>query len=126
MEVVNVKVKYIRPFYNNLKEWMDDNNNIYIGRKGVVFIDKVRYPKYDSIWANPFKITEENDRDAVVKQYKKYIVNKIKKDDLIHDLLQLKGKKLGCWCKENDKKKYIACHGDVLVELINLYEKEKK
>ena len=42
---VNVKVKYIRPFYNNLKEWMEDENNVYIGRKGVVFIDGKRFRK---------------------------------------------------------------------------------
>ena len=35
MSVVNCKVKYIRPEYNNLKEWMDDENNYYIGRGGV-------------------------------------------------------------------------------------------
>jgi len=40
MSVVNCKVKYIRPEYNNLKEWMNNPNNVYIGREGVVFIDK--------------------------------------------------------------------------------------
>jgi hypothetical protein len=44
MSVVNCKVQYIRPKYNNLKEWMNDPNNIYIGRGGVVFIDKKRFP----------------------------------------------------------------------------------
>jgi hypothetical protein len=44
MSVVNCKVKYIRPEYNNLKEWMNNPNNVYIGREGVVFIDKKRFP----------------------------------------------------------------------------------
>jgi len=46
MSVVNCKVKYIRPKYNNLKEWFDDyENNYYIGRAGIVFINKERFPK---------------------------------------------------------------------------------
>lgn len=39
MSVVNVKVANIRPRYNNLAEWMADENNVYIGRKGIVFIN---------------------------------------------------------------------------------------
>ena len=54
MSVVNCKVKYIRPEYTNLKIWMEDGNNIYIGRAGVVFIDKQRFPKSASKFANPF------------------------------------------------------------------------
>ena len=37
--VVNVKVSNIRPKYKHLKEWIQDSNNVYIGRKGIVFID---------------------------------------------------------------------------------------
>lgn len=44
MSVVNCKVKHIRPKYNNLEEWIKDENNVYIGRKGVVFIDEKRFP----------------------------------------------------------------------------------
>ena len=42
MSVCNVKVNNIRPKYNNLKEWMDDPNNIYIGRGKIVFINNER------------------------------------------------------------------------------------
>ncbi|KAG0042963.1 hypothetical protein BGZ83_011989, partial [Gryganskiella cystojenkinii] len=68
-EVVNVKVAFIRPKYKNLKEWMDDPNNIYIGRRGVVFVDGERYPKQDSPWANPFKINAKTTRAQVLSQY---------------------------------------------------------
>lgn len=34
----------------------------------------------------------------------------------MEELLLLKGKTLGCWCKPE------ACHGDVLVELVTKYE----
>jgi hypothetical protein len=43
MSVVNCKVNHIRPKYNDLKEWMNDTNNIYIGRSGIVFIDGKRW-----------------------------------------------------------------------------------
>lgn len=54
--VVNVKVAFIRPQYNNLEEWMEDENNVYIGRKGVLILNGRRFPEKDSVWANPFKI----------------------------------------------------------------------
>lgn len=109
----NVKVEYIRPNYQNLKEWMDDPNNVYIGRKGVVFIDGERFPKNDSIWCNPYKITKENTREQVLILYETYIRNKIKLENLEKKLLELKGKNLGCWCKPE------SCHGDILVKLID-------
>ena len=107
--IVNVKVKYIRPIYNNLKEWMKDPNNVYIGRRGVVFIDGERFPKRDSKWANPFKINKNTTREKVIQQYRDYITNIMNNDDF-HEL---KGKNLGCWCKPE------GCHGDVLAELAN-------
>ena len=51
--VVNVKVKYIRPHgFHDLEKWMVEPNNVYIGRRGVVFINKERFPKQSSPWAN--------------------------------------------------------------------------
>jgi hypothetical protein len=111
--VVNCKVKYIRPKYNNLKEWMDDPNNIYIGRGGVVFIDNKRFPSNGSPFSNPFKDGPLEER---IEKYRIYMSKKLKEDDtLVKALLQLKGKNLGCWCKPE------KCHGDVLIELINEY-----
>jgi len=116
MEVVNCKVAHIRPEYDNLREWMADSDNAYIGRRGVVFIDKVRFPPNDSIWANPFKITALKTRSEVITEYKKYILSRLNDpDDKIitwEKLLELKDKKLGCWCAPE------ACHGNVLMKLI--------
>ena len=116
MSIVNVKVKYIRNLgYDNLREWMKDNNNVYIGRAGIVFIDGKRYPEKQSIFANPFKITKNTSREDVIEKYKKYIINKINENpNMKEELIKLKGKNLGCWCHPE------ACHGDVLLEL--LYE----
>ncbi len=57
MSVVNVKVANIRPIgYENLQQWIADPNNIYIARRGVVFVNGVRYPSQDSKCANPFPV----------------------------------------------------------------------
>ena len=64
-EIVNVKVKYIRPEYDNLKEWCEDSNNCYIGRRGIVIINGRRYPEEASIFANPYK----GDREEIIKKY---------------------------------------------------------
>ena len=113
MSVVNCKVKYIRPKYNNLKEWINDPNNVYIGRGGVVFIDKKRFPSQPSNFANPYKLDEQYTREEVIDKYKTYITQKLKDDEnLQKELLNMKGKNLGCWCHPE------PCHGDVLLDLI--------
>ena len=118
-QVVNVKVANIRPKYNNLSEWMKNKDeHVYIGRKGVVFINGVRFPLYDSIWANSYKINEEQSREQVLQLYLEYIEEKLESDNnLVTELLKLKGKKLGCWCKPE------CCHGDILIQLIKKYDK---
>ena len=113
MSVVNVKVKYIRPEYQNLEEWTLDEDNVYIGRRGVVFINGKRFPEKDSPFANPFKVGRDGIRSEVIEKYETYIKDKMKKKKVKKALIALKGKKLGCWCKPED------CHGDVLLKIIN-------
>ena len=116
MSVVNCKVQYIRPKYNNLQEWINDPNNFYIGRAGIVFINNKRFPPYNSVFANPFKIGIDGTRSDVIHKYKNYIINKLDTDHtLLNTLLSLKNKNLGCWCHPE------PCHGHVLLELINKY-----
>ncbi len=114
--IINVKVSNIRPKYQNLFEWCNDYNNVYIARKGIVFINNKRYPESDSIWSNPFKIGKDGDRNEVIQKYEIYIRNKLNNDpNLIIELKKLKNKKLGCWCYPE------LCHGNVLLQLINEY-----
>ena len=114
MSVVNCKVSYIRPKYTNLQEWCKDDNNVYIGRMGIVFINGERYPRKASKFANPYKIGKDYaTREEVLLKYKTYIIDKLEKDPMLRkELRSLKGKTLGCWCKPE------ACHGDILLELI--------
>lgn len=129
--VVCVKVANIRPKYNNLREWMEDSNNVYIGRRGIVFIDGKRFPPRDSIWANSFKIDTEkriNDgtREEVLEKYEDCLRKILKKNPvMVNELLDLKNKRLGCWChslKFSELGGQAFCHGDILMKLLKEYD----
>lgn len=70
--------------------------DIYIGR--------------GSKWGNPFKIGWDGEREEIIDKYVEWIVEQ---PELMAALPELRGKVLGCWCKP------LACHGDVLVQMIN-------
>lgn len=61
-----------------------------------------------SKWGNPFVLGRDGDRKAVVNKFRIYLETR---PDLLADLHELQGKKLGCYCFPLD------CHGDVLAEL---------
>jgi len=81
----------------------------------VVHVKKSDYDVYvgrPSKWGNPFVIGKDGNRDEVIEKFRNYILSK---PDLIEAVKkELKGKKLGCWCKPDQ-----ACHGDVLAEIAN-------
>lgn len=70
-----------------------------------------------SKWGNPFAIGKDGTRKEVIEKYEQWIRSQ---PDLMNELLELDHKVLGCWCKPN------ACHGDVLVKLIEEYKVSKK
>jgi Domain of unknown function (DUF4326) len=118
--VVCVKTSCIRPKYDNLREWIEDPDNVYIGRKGFVMIDRKRFFYKGSIWANPFKLSSEikdTNIENVIDKYRKYILEKLTLGIIKYEELEeLRGKNIGCWCK--DKGEDAQCHGDVLVEIL--------
>jgi hypothetical protein len=77
--------------------------DVYIGRSFGRFAE--------SDWHNPFKLGVDGNRKEVLVKYRAYIMSR---PDLLARLHELKGKRLGCWCKPK-----WACHGDVLVDLVN-------
>lgn len=89
----------------------------------VVNCKKSEYDVYigrGSKWGNPFSHLDYGSaefkvesREEAVRKYEEWIRNK---PDLLACLDELKGKRLGCFCRPK------FCHGDVLVKL--LYEKE--
>lgn len=111
MSLVNCRVKYIRPEFENLKAWNEHPENVYIGRPGIVFIEGARYPKNGSVFANPFK------GEGSLEKFEVYIRKRLENEpELLQQLLALRGKNLGCWCHPN------PCHGNVLLTLIKEYE----
>ena len=79
----------------------------------VVNLRKEKYDAYigrGSKWGNKFIIGRDGNREEVIRKYREWI---LKNNDLLNSLEELKGKVLGCFCKP------LACHGDVLVELVN-------
>ena len=69
--------------------------DIYIGRP--------------SLFGNPFKIGKDGTRAEVIEKYEAYARHEPR---ILANLETLRGKRLGCWCKP------LACHGDVLVKLL--------
>lgn len=106
-----VKVGELRKIgYNNLEEWIKDENNLYVGRRGRLWITEYgekrifHYPQ--SKWHNPYK--SENIHEIIFK-YAQHI-----KELSDTDILELQGKNIGCFCKPGD-----LCHSDVLIKIYN-------
>lgn len=66
-------------------------------------------------WGNPYSLINFSRAEALEK-YKIYLLNN---ENLLKDILELDGKILGCWCKPK------ACHGDVIIEVINRIKLER-
>lgn len=71
-----------------------------------------------SKWGNPFSHLQDSKADVVVEDradavelFDKWIVQGEGKH-LLNDLHELKGKRLGCWCKSG-----LPCHGHILARL---------
>ncbi|MCU6294794.1 DUF4326 domain-containing protein, partial [Escherichia coli] len=53
-------------------------------------------------------------REESIEKFREYIIERISNGEVkIDDLLELAGKRLGCFCKPK------SCHGDVLVEIVS-------
>lgn len=79
----------------------------------VVHLNQEEYDIYigrPSKWGNPYEIGKDGTRKQVIQLYREYILSN---KELMSSLGELKGKRLGCWCKP------LPCHGDVLDELAN-------
>ena len=79
------------------KKWVQDPNNIYIGR--------TTRDLSGSKWASPFPITNTTNRTKAIHLFKKYLQNN---EILKGSLHELKGKTLGCWCAPQQ------CHAELL------------
>lgn len=79
--------------------------DVYIGRAG---------KGKDGYFGNPVTMDVEEDRPLVLEWYKRYFYSRLKADpEFKRRVLELKDKKLGCFCKPK------SCHGDIIAEYLN-------
>jgi hypothetical protein len=86
--------------------------DVYIGDRIPPFMSPTGEYLPRSIWRNPFNKAfrrGEITREEATARYREYVSSN---HELLGRLPELEGKVLACWCKPD------ACHGDVLVELI--------
>ena len=82
--------------YNTGRECYPDGA-VYVGRP--------------SPWGNPFILTAESQRAAVLAKYEAWL---LAQPDLVARVKrQLRGKHLVCWCAPK------ACHADILMRIAN-------
>jgi len=75
-----------------------------------------------SKWANPFRISADMTRYEAIECYDAEITAG-SRAGLLADLPELRGKALACWCRHDGEERTVAnaCHGDVLVEILETY-----
>ncbi len=101
-------------FYSNLETTTNTTQ--------VVHCKKSEYDVYigrPSLWGNPYSSKKGTlakyfvgSKSEAIQSYEEYLESS---PDLLEALKELKGKRLGCWCKPK------PCHGDIIVKLINKY-----
>ena len=95
----------------------------YIGRSS--YGDNGRY-------GNPWEIGVHGTREQVIYWYSRWLrsgenfgnstATAERREEILTHLTELEGKTLGCWCNHP----FQACHGDVLITLLNeVLDKEK-
>lgn len=110
-QLINVRVKYLRPRHHDLREWMQDPANVYIGRGGSVFVtasdgSKTRWPPAKSKWCNNNTTGTLPERIAA---FERDLDTLLLDEHNAAEFRLLRGKTLGCWCKP------AGCHGDVIL-----------
>lgn len=83
-----------------------------------------KYSAYDvycgrgSIFGNPYVIGKDGTREQVITRYRDEWFPFLLNDKTFKAaLLNLKGKRLGCFCK--DPTKEVWCHCDIIAEYLN-------
>lgn len=95
---------------------LKEKYDVYIGRWNP------RVP-INSEWANPYKIGIDGDRMECCRKYKKDFYSNSELQ--AKAIRELKGKVLGCWCKEEGKsEEETLCHGDIIIGYVDNFESE--
>lgn len=98
--------------------------------KGAVYIGRRHKGSglRSSPFANPFRVEEYTRLDAIA-YYRTWLEVQLRRrgSELIDQLIALRGKPLACWCRHDGEERTAenACHGDVLIELLERYSDEE-
>jgi hypothetical protein len=66
-----------------------------------------------SIFGNPYEIGVDGTREEVIKRYQKWFNFLLRDKVFCKELMKLKGKRLGCFCKPK------PCHGEIIADCLN-------
>lgn len=120
MSKIVCQLESLSPQFQNMKEWDQHTNTVYIGNTRL--IRKNRYNNEEfyflpSIFSNPYRVGIDGDLDEVNTKYKQYLENRIETDIRFRNAFQgLCNKELGCWCQSK------ICHSHVLLEMLQKYD----
>lgn len=82
---------------------------------------KIPKPPLEGCFGNPIplkNVDDEQERIECIAKFREYFHARIELDlNFREAVLGLRGKTLGCFCKQPDRE--VACHGDVIVEWLN-------
>jgi hypothetical protein len=73
----------------------------------------VVYVGRPSKWGNPYVAETDAERANAVELFRQWVYDLIERG-VYHDINELRGKNLACWCKEGEE-----CHADILLYLAN-------
>lgn len=94
----------------NIKETKD--YDVFIGRSG--WDIPINKNGHDGYFGNPFHLKPNEPRGSTLRKYKEYFHSALEIDpEFKARVEELRGKKLGCFCKPN------KCHGDIIANYLN-------
>lgn len=105
------KNNLIKNGFSDLRNWLENKNNIYIGKDMTHLVPSSEKSK----WCNPYTVKEYGKENAL-KMYSEYI-----KKEMYDELDELQNKNLGCFCEELE-----ICHADILITLLKEKQNNKK
>jgi hypothetical protein len=88
--------------------------------EGGVYIGRAFHGQQASMFANPFRIGRDGDRDEVIAKYRTWFYKQLWLPEFFGDLIELRGKMLVCWCKPLDGfNGRILCHGQIIAGFLD-------
>jgi len=101
-----------------LEKWLQNQNNVYVGRKGRIFIgsgaNKRIFHFKGSKFGNPYAVKKEQfSLEESLNLYDRHL----RESGLFDEIEELRGKNLGCFCEQKG-----PCHAKILASYLN--EKE--